>query len=129
MPTILVIDDDSIIIETLKMLLESRGHSVLTAEDGQEGLELCATTSPDLVFTDILMPNCEGIEVIRTLRKSSTETKIVAMSGGGLLVKQDILRLAHRMGADRVLPKPFSADQVFSILEEVLGASTGRDTV
>ena len=65
MSKILVIDDDAIIVETLAMLLGAQGHSVTTALGGAEGLALCEAQRPDIVFTDIIMPDCEGIEVIR----------------------------------------------------------------
>ena len=112
----LVIDDDRIVVETLALLLKSRGHSVITALGGEEGLVLCNAEAPDIVVTDILMPECDGLEVIKAIRKTQSETKIVAMSAGGLLYKQDVLRIARRMGADEVLTKPFSADEVFDVL-------------
>ena len=121
MSKVLVIDDDSILVETLALLLQAQGHLVVTAPGGQEGLALCDAQCPDIVFTDILMPGCDGIEVIRAIRKQQQQTKIVAMSAGGVLYKQDILRLAHRMGADQVLAKPFSADEVFATLAKLLG--------
>ena len=115
---ILVIDDDLLIRCTLARILESCGHEVATAADGLRGMAAFRSAPPDLVITDILMPEQEGIETIRQMRRERPHTKIVAISGGGQPHGFDILTMARRLGADDVIAKPFGA-------EELLG-SVGR---
>ncbi len=74
----------------------------------------------DVVITDILIPNREGIETIRDLRRSNEGVKIIAISGGGNIDKMQLLDLAQKFGADRALPKPFTPQQVLTTLDEVL---------
>ena len=104
---VLVIDDDPVARMTLRAILEDEGYSVTCAEDGRRGLEAFRKLSPDLVVTDIIMPEKEGIETIRELQSIWPEGPIIAISGGGRTGNTDYLRLARGMGANAVLMKPF----------------------
>jgi two-component system chemotaxis response regulator CheY len=117
--TILIIDDDPFSRETLRLVLEEEGYDVACAEDGKRGLAIFALMRPDLVVTDIIMPEREGLETIREIRKVDAAIPIVAVSGGGRLKATDLLALARSFGADAALAKPLDPD-------ELIGAVRGR---
>jgi len=119
-PKILVIDDDDLVRATIVAVLERADVEVSEAADGHVGMRLFEEGAHDVVITDILMPNREGIETIRDLRRSKEDVKIIAISGGGNIDKMQLLDLAQKFGADRVLPKPFTPQQVLTTLDEVL---------
>lgn len=112
MARILVIDDDSQVRMAIKAVLERAGHETILASDGRVGMREYETRAFDLVITDILMPEQEGIETILALRKTSPAVKILAISGGGRVGNQDFLLLAEKLGASGVLKKPFGPDEL-----------------
>ena len=117
---VLVIDDDIAFNEILKEQLEWAGFEVKSAFDGGQGLALYEQHKPDIVITDIIMPNTDGIEVILSLvNDESCDAQIVVISGGGRIAGIEYLRLTENLGIKNVLEKPFS----FSQLEEVLAAA------
>lgn len=120
MAKILLIDDDNSVRDILGKTLTYFGHAVTTACNGREGLELFALISPDLVITDIVMPEKEGLEVLMALRTQRPPVKIIAMSGGGRGNAADYLHIAKCMGASVVLAKPFSHDQLLSAIASLL---------
>lgn len=120
MARILVIDDEAPIRHVLRQALELRGHTVVEAQNGAIGLRLFQTEPADLVITDILMPEVEGLECIMKLRKISPDLRIIAMSGGGLTVHIDVLSLAHPLGACRIFAKPFDLHRMVAAIEEEL---------
>jgi DNA-binding response OmpR family regulator len=121
--TILIIDDDPYARGTLQMILEEEGYAVLCAEDGERGLAAFHVSAPDLVVTDLIMPNKEGLETIREIRRSGATTPIIAVSGGGRLKAADLLVLADHLGADAVLAKPFDADDLVTKVRDQLTRS------
>jgi len=120
MAGILLIDDDPELVRIMKRLLESRGHTVTEAADGETALQLQSETAWDLVITDIYMPRMDGIEFIIRLKKECPESRIIAMSGGGFLSTDRVLGAASMLGADAVLEKPFSAPEVLEAVELAL---------
>lgn len=105
---ILVIEDDAAIRRMIYRILNEEGHEVFEAAHGKEGMKLLAgTPGIDVVITDIIMPEKEGMEVLQELRENYPEIKTMAISGGGKLSAHDYLSLAKVMGADIVLSKPF----------------------
>jgi CheY-like chemotaxis protein len=120
MARILVIDDDSLIRETLRRMLEGAGHEVTEAEDGAAGLKAVSAQRPDLVVTDIYMPGKEGIETIRELRQIVPGLKIIAISGSSWSSGHDALSSAKLLGADRTLPKPFRREQLLASIRDCL---------
>jgi two-component system chemotaxis response regulator CheY len=120
MARILVIDDDGLIRETVRRMLEGAGHVVIEAEDGAAGLKLVGNDPPDLVVTDIYMPGKEGIETIRELRQVSPNLKIIAISGSTWSSGHDALSSAKLLGADRTLPKPFRREQLLASVRDCL---------
>ncbi len=122
MATILVIDDESNIRKLLAKILSKDGHEVAVAEDGKVGLEICQMFSFDLIITDIIMPEVEGLEVIQQLKQSQPKVKIIAMSGGGHLSPQDYLEMAETLGAAATISKPFTKQEVVAAIDAVLGS-------
>ncbi len=122
MARILVIDDNEDVRAVVLGILESAGHEVVLAPDGARGIELQCKSPAVLVITDILMPEKEGIETIRELKRDFPGLKIIAMSGGGRLVgASNHLYTAKEMGADVVLRKPFGPDALLESVQQVLG--------
>ena len=122
MAKILVIDDEKLIRDFLGTLLRQQGYDVVLAESGGMGLELFCQERPDLVVTDIYMPEKDGIEVILEMKKGESNTKIIAMSGGGR-GRLDWRTFALSLGADRALVKPFEPTTFLVAIQEVLTAS------
>jgi CheY-like chemotaxis protein len=105
---ILVVDDEPTSRELISLMLEQRGYQVATANDGRAG-ELClAQKTFDLVITDLLMPERDGLELIGALRRGHPDTHIIAITGGGHLPGSKYLQLARGLGAHTLLEKPFS---------------------
>jgi DNA-binding NtrC family response regulator len=125
MASILVIDDDTGIRTTLRTMLTREGHTVSCANDGEAGLAAFAQDTPDLVITDIIMPETEGIETIQSIRQKSPGTPIIAMSGGGRAANVDFLPLALKFGAAATLTKPFGVKALLDAIRSVL-PSEGR---
>lgn len=123
MARILLIDDDESVRTMLRTMLEYHRHTVMEAHDGREGLQLLPKARPDLVITDLVMPEQEGIEVITTLRKTHPALKIIAISGGGRTnSSDDYLVMARRLGADLTLAKPFAHAALLAAIAELLPA-------
>lgn len=118
---ILVIDCDVESLRTVRRFLTSMGQHTLISCDGQRGLGVFRETAPHIVLTEVLMPEKDGIEIIREIKRSSPETKVIAMSCGSSAIKRDFaLYLAGRVGADALLPKPFTAAQLLVAIDTVL---------
>jgi CheY-like chemotaxis protein len=122
MARILVIDDDRAIRLTLEVILQSGGHEVVCASDGDEGIAAVASASPQLIITDIIMPNKEGLEMIMQIRARDTRTPILAMSGGGRVGTADFLKMALKVGANEILLKPFERHELNTAVARLLGA-------
>ncbi|MGE4012371.1 MAG: response regulator [Alphaproteobacteria bacterium] len=107
MKNVLVNDDEPLIRDLLRLALEEHGFNVMEAPDGREGLRTFIDRRPPLVITDIIMPNMDGLEVVVALKKVDPRVRVLAISGGGRVVKRDYLATALELGADDVLWKPF----------------------
>jgi CheY-like chemotaxis protein len=121
MARILVIDDDANMRGSLAQTLERLGHQASVSPDGKEGIASAAAHPPDLVITDLIMPEKEGLETIMELRQRHPRIKIIAMSGGGRLSNEDYLHLAKRFGATVALAKPFTREELKAALAQALG--------
>jgi DNA-binding response OmpR family regulator len=124
-PSILVIDDEQLIRLQIRNALEFEGFTVHEAANGNEGLACIAQSTPDVVITDILMPDKEGIETILELRRTHPKIRIIAISGGGRTGNKDFLRTAKHLGADRTLAKPFGLAELLRLVREVLDDANG----
>ncbi len=120
MAKIIVIDDEPYILLMLKKMLEMEGHSVEMAKNGKDGLAMINTNPPDLVITDIVMPEKEGLETIREVRKKYPGMKIIAISGGGRLDSNEYLEPARHFGAARIIKKPFQKSEMVNAVKDLL---------
>lgn len=107
MKKILVIEDDWLTLKAIKLILDGEGYEVVMAQDGVQGLELYSQSHFDLVITDILMPNKNGIEMISQIRKDRKDIPILAISGAGQNGVISYLSMAELVGANETLAKPF----------------------
>ena len=120
MAKILVFDDEPSILLMLKKMLEKAGHEVDTALNGREGMELFEKNKPDLLITDIIMPEKEGLETILQLRKKYPELKIIAISGGGRIGPGGYLPSAKLFGADMIFQKPLIQKEFMQAVSSLL---------
>ncbi len=120
MATVLVIDDDAAMRKVLTKFLIIAGHSVITAENGAEGIKLYREHCPDLVITDLVMPDKDGLEVIMELCGCNCHAPIIAISGGGRCAAAGYLKMAHHLGADLTLCKPIGLHPFLAAVREVL---------
>ena len=120
MARILVIDDEPLARYAIREVLESAGHSVVEAENGREGVDLYQFENFDLTITDILMPEKDGVQTIRELKSRRADGKIIAIAGGTIMRREGRLVLASKMGADSILAKPFSDEELMSSVKECL---------
>src|SRR5690242_19230714 len=117
MRTVLIIDDDAEYRQGLKIFLEHRNYAVLEAANGKEGLRVLDEKPVDLVLTDILMPEQEGIETIQAIRRERPELKIIAMSGSEPVT----LRIAEKRGASATFSKSVPFRQLAEMAAKVMG--------
>jgi len=120
MAKVLVIDDDPGFRRMIRMILTRMSHDVVEAKDGNEGVENFKAEHPDLVISDIVMPDKEGIETILEIRALAPDAKIIAMSGGGVSVGPGYLTAALKLGANRILSKPFRPAELTAMVDELL---------
>jgi len=121
MAYLLVIDDDSDMRFILKEILTGEGHAVDVAADGRAGLKLTDINQYDLVITDIVMPEMDGLEVLTAIRKKNQQTRLIAMTGGSAKLQRDILvTTAQLMRADRVVTKPINLPELKAVVNELL---------
>lgn len=122
MHRILLVDDDDTFRTMLRLTLAKLGYEVIEAGNGVEALRLIDKNATDVVITDLIMPEKEGLETIQTLRRLHPSVKIIAMSGGGRIhAAPDFLVVAKMFGAHRTLVKPFSNEQMIAAIDELLG--------
>ena len=119
MARILIIDDSQDILRLLRLILESAGHTVYDAADGVAGMHIFRKERPELVITDIFMPEQDGLATIRMLRHEFPTVKILAISGGGQFGTLNYLDIAETLGADAVLSKPFTSEALLAILQNL----------
>jgi|HubBroStandDraft_5_1064220.scaffolds.fasta_scaffold302814_1 YesN/AraC family two-component response regulator len=121
MANILLVDDEPLVIESLSNAITSKGHTVVTAANGVQGMEKFSEGKFDLVITDIIMPDKEGIELIMEMRRHCPGVKIVAISGGGRTGNVEFLKMATKLGAVASLKKPIRLAEFYKVLSESLG--------
>lgn len=112
--------DDEGVRNALVRILESEGHRVTTARNGVVGLRALESASFDLVITDVVMPDMEGLEFLRQIRRMVVRPKTIVMSGGGRAFAGDYLALASHFGADGTLEKPISMLDLLQIVARVM---------
>jgi DNA-binding response OmpR family regulator len=120
MPQVLIIDDEPGIRKLLSMILRRKGYSVETAADGEEGLRKFGQDPADLIITDIIMPDMDGLQVIQTLRRERPGVNIISISGGGRLAAEKYLDLAKKLGVCHAFEKPIDRDVLLSAVSKLL---------
>ena len=127
MTRLLLIDDDKLICSTLRKRLLMAGFIVDDATEGEKAMKMLELKGYHVVITDILMANKGGFEIIRDVKKKYPATKIIAMSGGGVINKENILASASKMGADHCIEKPFDFDALVTSIHELAAQCLGSD--
>jgi len=120
MANILVVDDEKDILEVLKDILVEAGHRVAVSTNGKHAVELAENEPFDLLLTDLIMPDKEGISIIREIRKTDSSIAIIAMSGGGYAEPAFYLETAEGFGADITLTKPFTRVKLLNTIDQIL---------
>jgi DNA-binding response OmpR family regulator len=120
MATVLVIDDELFMLDFVRKILEAAQHKVLVAATADSGLEAYRMHKPDLVITDLIMPDKDGLETIQELRKENPATRIIAISGGGRSGYTNALEAAKAFGARETVRKPFSPNVLLAAVKRVL---------
>jgi len=115
---ILVVDDEEPIRGLLRHAFEINGYDVVEASNGSEAVRIFREDEIDLVITDIIMPDKEGLESIMDLKEIDPDVKIIAMSGGGRLEPHSYLQMASKFGAKKVFPKPRSITLLLAAVKE-----------
>jgi CheY-like chemotaxis protein len=120
MAHILVIDDDPVLRRVVTLALEAAGHSVLRCENGRKAVAFLEHDHADLLVTDIVMPEMDGVETVRAVRQLDANLPILAISGGGSFDPKDYLGIAQAFGATAVLPKPFRPAELVDLVSQLL---------
>jgi len=120
MADILVIDDMNGVRRAISSMLQRGGHKVTTANTGKEGLDVLKQRPFDLVITDILMPEVDGIEVLAFISAMTKRVPVIAMSGGGAGVSADAALRGADFMADAFIEKPFEKSDLLSIVDKLL---------
>ena len=118
-----LIDDDPLIREAASLVLRGGGYEVILAENGADGLAVIAARQPDVIVTDVLMPETDGLEFLPRLKARYPDLPVIAMSGGGEKGDQLYLHLASRFGASACLAKPFSGSKLLAAVERALAGA------
>lgn len=127
MNSILIIDDEAPIRSMLRLILERAGYSVIEASDGVEGIQHYREQPTDLIITDLIMPNKDGIGMIIDLKKDYPGVKIIAMSGGGLNKPDGYLKGAKQLGARYTLSKPIDREELLRVVKDTLKNVAGTE--
>jgi CheY-like chemotaxis protein len=121
MAHILVVDDEKQIRDMLTQILQRAGHEVSLAEDGVVALETFRSKPADLIITDLMMANKNGLELIQELVREFGGLKVIAISGGVPSSPSDYyLSVAKLMGASKILDKPFTREELMKVVDEML---------
>lgn len=121
MKKILLIEDEPLVRTVLKAILEKAGYEVKEASNGDEGIHLFHTFSPQLIITDIVMPVKNGIEVIMEIRGTDTSVKFIAISGGGYVAADKYLTLAKALDVTICMQKPLDRHELIAAVKKLIG--------
>jgi DNA-binding NarL/FixJ family response regulator len=124
---ILIIDMDAETLKACEQILSSRKATTVTTCDSRAAMREFSACNPDIVLTEMVMPERDGIEVLREIKRAAPQTKVIAMSGGGgFLPTEFVLHVARRLGADGIVSKPVDASRLLEAIEAVLSGSIER---
>ncbi|MEY3405786.1 MAG: response regulator [Cyclobacteriaceae bacterium] len=124
MKKILVIEDDANIRESLVELLEMKSYTLLSADNGTDGLKLAQEQIPDLILCDVMMPGMNGYEVVEAIRKDSRLAKLPFIFLSAKAMDSDV-EYGKNLGANSYLTKPFRAQDLFSVVDDLLDDNSG----
>lgn len=122
MPAILIIDDNDEIRALWSDILEDEGHEVLLADSGVAGVKIARTRKVDVIVTDIMMPDKDGLETIMEIQSHNPTAKIIAVSGGGDMLKESFLPVAGALGAVMTLQKPVDINEFCAAVSSLAAA-------
>ena len=117
---VLLVDDDDLSRGAVHKMLERAGYAVHSTSKGSEAIVRYKTERSDLVITDLIMPDTDGLEIIQELRRMDPAVRILAISGGGRVDAEEYLSVARKFGALEVLPKPFTGQELKQAVERAL---------
>jgi len=117
---ILVVDDNTALLEMINETLLDHGYDVAMTSDGKDATKLFTDFNPDIVLTDIVMPGVDGIELLLGLRKLKSDIKIMAMSGGNRGHADTYLHMAEKLGANKIISKPFQISELLKELDSLV---------
>src|SRR6478609_11632571 len=117
---VLIIDDDAALLRLMSMAFTAAGYQTVAADNGRAGIRMAGAHKPDLVVTDIVMPDIEGIGCIRAIKQGQRPPKVIAISGAGRSRGADYLSWARHLGADEVLAKPFRMSELMKMSRSVI---------
>lgn len=120
MAKVLIIDDDAAMRRMMSRVLTDARHQVIEASDGRDGIRKFRAEAPEIIVTDIVMPEQEGIQTIREIRAAGSTVGIIAISGGGGDDGALYLTIAEELGADAVLQKPFRLAELVAVIDRML---------
>ena len=120
MSAILLVDDDTSVLDVMSEMLRLEGHEVTVAENGEQAVACVNRDRFDLVITDLIMPEKEGLETIADIRRQFAQMPIIAISGGGRLGPNDYLETARFIGANATLAKPFARTELIKAVDSLL---------
>jgi CheY-like chemotaxis protein len=125
--SVLVVDDDISALASARAVLSGAGYAVNDASSGRRALQRITATPPDVLITEILMPECDGIELIIAAKVANPDMRIIAVTGRRFMAGLDLLNLASRLGADAILDKPVKAETLLTTVARLVGLEAGPD--
>jgi two-component system, chemotaxis family, chemotaxis protein CheY len=117
--TVLIIDDEDLVLDALAMVLGRNGFEVTTVNTAQQALILCQKNTFELILTDIVMPDMDGLMLIQTLRECGNTTPIIALTGGVRMGQKNMSRMAVQLGAQKSLRKPITKIELLDAIAEI----------
>jgi DNA-binding response OmpR family regulator len=126
MSRILVIDDDKFVRISIRAVLEAAGYAVDDVGNANDGVALQRVTSFDTVIVDLMMPDKDGLETIRELKNYEPDLPIIAISGGGDIVRKNFVKAAEMFGANATLEKPFEGDELLSTVANLVASKASK---
>lgn len=121
MYNILLLDDETFIQDLFSQFLTHEGYNVECVSNGREGLQKLREFDADLVITDIMMPEMDGLEVVREIRKNRSDLPVIAISGGMRNAAVNFVSVAKEFGADAIFEKPVSLSDLLSSIKQLVG--------
>ncbi len=119
MKKILIVDDESGIVDEVKSFFEEEGYTVYTADTGKDGIDLVASKQPDVLLVDMKLPDMSGLNVLKAAKATSPLTKIIVNTG---YVDQNVIDEAERLGRDSFLQKPFNLERLYEEIQRLTAA-------